>query len=395
MNLNNHTYHTADDASYRKQEQEFIRRCQQGDKAAFQQIMQRYQDQVFTYISQNFPDHTQARAVTRQVFVTAYKAFPQFQGDISLKAWIFSLAERQLLRTQRQQAPWYRRVLPQRLFSPPSPRPEIRDDSGQDQTGCDLISDLLSPYLDGELSELDAKRVEKHLHTCPRCQQEFDELQETLNLVQSFGLINAPPDLRVEIMQELEQIRSVRQKLMQWFPTPGIRVAALAASLVMLVLGSFIVIQQEQIRLLHVQLQQQKIVRGIETLTPATADALNTFVIFTGKLVSQELPLASGAFLEQITPEPKKAQTCFLPGTMETLGEEIEAELQKMHAEIVEDHLIREEGLLIRKILADAPAAPGFLFSRFLQRIAPQETTPDAPQEFRATRLEIYLLDQQ
>ena len=395
MNLNNNTYHEADDASYQKQEQDLIRRCQQGDKKAFQQIIQRYQDHVFTYISQTLPDHKQARAFTRQVFVTAYKAFPHFRGEMSLKAWILSFAERHLLHAQRQQLPWYRRMLPQRLFSSTASQPEISQSSDLHQTDCEVISDMLSPYLDGELSELESKRVEKHLHTCPRCQQEFDELQETLNLVQSFGLLNAPPDLRVEIMQELEQIRSVREKLMQWFPTPGIRVATVIASVCIVILGAFIVIQQEQIRFLHIQLQQQKIVRGIETLSPSTADGLNTFVILTGKLVSQELPLASGEFLEQITSDPEKVQTHFLPGTIETLGKQIEAELQNMHAEIVEDHLIRRENLLIRKLLVDVPATPGYLFSRFLHQLSAQETSPDSPQNVRITCLEIYLLDQQ
>lgn len=395
MNLNDNTYHEADDASYQKQEEDLIRRCQQGDKKAFQQIIQRYQDQVFTYISQNLPDHTQTRDITRQVFVAAYRAFPHFRGEMSLKAWILSFAERHLLHAQRQQLPWYRRVLPQRLFSSTASQPEISQSSDLHQTDCEVISDMLSPYLDSELSELEVKRVEKHLHSCPHCQQEFDELQETLNLVQSFGLLNAPPDLRVEIMQELEQIRSVRQKLMQWFPTPGIRVATVIASVCIVILGSFIAIQQEQIRLLHVQLQQQKIVRGTETLSPSTADGLNTFVIFTGKLISQGLPLVSGEILEQIAPDPQQVQTHFLPGTIEILGEQVDAELQNMHGEIVEDHLIREKGILIRKILVDVPATPGFLFSRFLQHITPSETSPDSPPGFRTIRLEIYLLDQQ
>lgn len=395
MNLNDKTYHEADDASSENQEQELIQRCQQGDQAAFQQLIRRYQDQVFTYISQSFPDNKQRRNITRQVFIAAYKAFPQFQGDMSLKAWIFSLAERHILHVKRQQAAWYRRILPQRLFSSTVPQSEVPEGSKPNQTDCSAVSDMLSAYLDGELSELEAKRVEKHLHACPRCQQEFDELQDTLNLVQSFGLLKAPPDLRVDIVREIERIQSAREKLMAWFPTPGLRAAAIAASLVMLVLGSFVVIQQDQIRRLHVQIQQQRIVRGLETLSPPTDEAMNIFVIFTGQLVSHELPLVNAEILKQIAPDPQKVQTRFFPGTIDTLGQQIERELQNMYAEIVEDHLIRKENILIRKILVDVPATPGFLFSRFLQQINPQETSPDSPQDVRTTRLEIYLLDQQ
>lgn len=393
MNLNDKTYHEADDASY--QQQELIRRCQQGDQAAFQRIIQRYQDHVFTYISQTLPDQTQARTVTRQVFVAAYKAFPRFQEDVSLKAWIFSLAERYLLRAKRQQAPWYQRVLPQHLFSSTVSQPELSQDSDLHQTDCNVISDMLSPYLDGELSELESKRVEKHLQICPRCQQEFDELQETLNLVQSFGLIKAPPDLRVEITQEIEQIHSIPQKLLAWFPTPGLRAAAFAASLFVLFSGSLVVIQQEQIRRLHVQLQQQRIVRGTDTLSTSADDVITTFIIFTGNLVSQELPLATSELLAQIAPDPQKVQTHFLPGAMKTLGQQIETELQHMHGDIVEDHLVREENLLIRKIVVDVPATPEFLFSRALRQMNAEKTSQDASQKLRTTRLAIYLLDQQ
>ena len=41
---------------------------------------------------------------------------------------------------------------------------------------CDLYVELLSGYLDGELTQGDRQRVELHIETCPACQKTFDEM---------------------------------------------------------------------------------------------------------------------------------------------------------------------------------------------------------------------------
>lgn len=42
---------------------------------------------------------------------------------------------------------------------------------------CDIPHELLSGYLDGELTDEQKKRVEEHLKKCTRCQEELEELQ--------------------------------------------------------------------------------------------------------------------------------------------------------------------------------------------------------------------------
>ena len=43
---------------------------------------------------------------------------------------------------------------------------------------CDLPIELLSGYIDDELTEQELARVEKHLHQCAACRQELEELRE-------------------------------------------------------------------------------------------------------------------------------------------------------------------------------------------------------------------------
>lgn len=395
MNLNDQTADNAHNTLYEQQEQELIQRCRQGDHPAFQQMILRYQDQVFTYIAQSLSDPAQARAITRQVFVRAYKTFPQFRGAISLKAWFLALAERQVLHAKRQKAAWYQRLRPQRKSAAErAPQAEKPEGASQDDAACQAISELLSPYLDGELNEPDPQRVAHHLQICPRCQQEFDELQETLNLVQSYGILQAPPELRVEIMGELARMHSLREKLAAWLPTAGIRAAAAVAGLVILLLGSLVVTQQQQITLLHDQLQQQGTVRGPDAPQTPTDEAVTTFLIFTGKLVSHELPLAAGELLEQFAPDPDQVQTRFLPGDLPTLEQQVQARVQQIPGAIVEVGRIQHDKLLVRQIVVDAPATAGALLARLLDDLSDRATSPDARPPLPTTRLKIYLVDQ-
>lgn len=43
---------------------------------------------------------------------------------------------------------------------------------------CDMPHELLSGYLDGELSDVQKKQVEEHLKKCTRCQKELEELRQ-------------------------------------------------------------------------------------------------------------------------------------------------------------------------------------------------------------------------
>ncbi len=57
---------------------------------------------------------------------------------------------------------------------------------------CPEIQDLLSPYLDGELSAHEAKQVNRHLETCPVCVRELAGLRSTVELCRSLEVVEVP-----------------------------------------------------------------------------------------------------------------------------------------------------------------------------------------------------------
>ena len=68
------------------------------------------------------------------------------------------------------------------------------------------VQNLLSAYLDGELTQADRQRVRIHLEDCPDCRREFDQLQELRKLTGSLEFVDPPEDK----MQEIEQRLSVQ-----------------------------------------------------------------------------------------------------------------------------------------------------------------------------------------
>lgn len=60
---------------------------------------------------------------------------------------------------------------------------------GLRKTQCDLIRELLSPYIDDELDAAERQKVDSHLSLCQSCRDEFDSIRKTISLVQSMPVI--------------------------------------------------------------------------------------------------------------------------------------------------------------------------------------------------------------
>ncbi|MBD3246067.1 MAG: hypothetical protein GF333_03555 [Candidatus Omnitrophica bacterium] len=69
---------------------------------------------------------------------------------------------------------------------------------------CEHIKELLSAYLDGELSVDQRQRVEEHLFACAGCRQELDELKSVSGLLRSMGDDRAPADFRDRVRARMK-----------------------------------------------------------------------------------------------------------------------------------------------------------------------------------------------
>ena len=95
------------------------------------------------------------------------------------------------------------------------------------------IRELLSAYIDGEVSEAEAAQVDEHLEQCDECRAEFDSLSSTVNLLIALPQLDLPRSFVLT-----EEPAPVRAAFSFVWPT---RVAAgmAAAFLLALLLGDF------------------------------------------------------------------------------------------------------------------------------------------------------------
>lgn len=107
---------------------------------------------------------------------------------------------------------------------------------------CDGVRDLLSAYLDGELSPGELLRVEQHLRRCHACADEVDSLRQTMSLVASLEEVEVPAAFHAQLHQRLVALgpptaaasrtrtaTSLRQHHVRRWSVPASAAAAVAA----------------------------------------------------------------------------------------------------------------------------------------------------------------------
>lgn len=71
---------------------------------------------------------------------------------------------------------------------------------------CDGVRELLSAYVDGELSSGELLRVEQHLRRCPLCAEEVDALRQAIALVGALEEVELPAGFREGLRARLAKV---------------------------------------------------------------------------------------------------------------------------------------------------------------------------------------------
>lgn len=103
---------------------------------------------------------------------------------------------------------------------------------------CLKVRELLSPYLDGELSLAEQEEVSAHLAVCPSCRAEFELLSDLASILKDLPELSPTPGFSARVLKNVAALPPIkRQRLFPGFLrgfTRGswTRVAALTAALV-------------------------------------------------------------------------------------------------------------------------------------------------------------------
>ena len=73
-------------------DRELVRRVRDGEKAAFDTLVLKYQHKLLKLIGRYIRDHHEAMDVAQESFLKAYRALPNFRGDSAFYTWLYRIA---------------------------------------------------------------------------------------------------------------------------------------------------------------------------------------------------------------------------------------------------------------------------------------------------------------
>ncbi|MBF8268962.1 MAG: RNA polymerase sigma factor [Gammaproteobacteria bacterium] len=73
-------------------DQLLVARVQQGDKAAFDVLVLRYQSRLTNLVSRFLRNQNDVLDITQEAFLKAYRALPNFRGDSAFYTWLYRIA---------------------------------------------------------------------------------------------------------------------------------------------------------------------------------------------------------------------------------------------------------------------------------------------------------------
>jgi RNA polymerase sigma-70 factor (ECF subfamily) len=79
-----------------------VQRAQGGDAAAFDELVRRYQRQIYGVIYHMTAHHEEANDLAQETFVKAWQALKSFKGDASFFTWVYRIAINRTLNHLKQ-----------------------------------------------------------------------------------------------------------------------------------------------------------------------------------------------------------------------------------------------------------------------------------------------------
>lgn len=103
--LNEVALATGSNSAFSTIENEFIERLKEGEAAAFDELVNRYTANIYSLLMRLTEDPEEARDLTQETFLSAFKAIKNFRGDADLKTWLYRIA----VNESRNRFRWWKR----------------------------------------------------------------------------------------------------------------------------------------------------------------------------------------------------------------------------------------------------------------------------------------------
>src|SRR5580765_1402654 len=74
------------------EEEVLVSRARQGDLAAYDDLVRRYQERIYATVYHMTSNHEDANDLAQEAFIKGYSALKSFKGDSSFYTWIYRIA---------------------------------------------------------------------------------------------------------------------------------------------------------------------------------------------------------------------------------------------------------------------------------------------------------------
>jgi RNA polymerase sigma-70 factor (ECF subfamily) len=75
-----------------REDARLVKRCRQGDTGAFETLVRKYQDPVFSIAYRMVGDREEARDLAQETFISAFEGIRAFDARRSFRAWLYRIA---------------------------------------------------------------------------------------------------------------------------------------------------------------------------------------------------------------------------------------------------------------------------------------------------------------
>ncbi len=127
---------------------DLVRRAQQGDRGAFEDLVRRYADRLHAVVLRLLDDNHEAEEVTQEAFLRAWKSIHRFRGESQFFTWLYRIGVNEANRlTSRRGSRAVVGSLEDELVQPadPGPGPEERAQQQQLRTVLETAIRGLEP----------------------------------------------------------------------------------------------------------------------------------------------------------------------------------------------------------------------------------------------------------
>ena len=76
-----------------------------------------------------------------------------------------------------------------------------------DDLACNAAVEIMTEYLEGALPAPAARRLERHLETCPGCSEYLEQLRGVADALGGFTADTLPPDMRGDLIAAFRDFR--------------------------------------------------------------------------------------------------------------------------------------------------------------------------------------------